>query len=128
MAISGEVARYAPSLHLTQCRLLRPALFGRIRTSGVETAALRRIERCRKVALQKDSLLLRFLFSGKDRSRGKQRPGIGMGGMIENLLLTSHLHNLPEIHHRHIVADEAHNAEIMGDEKIGQSHLFLHIL
>ena len=51
-----------------------------------------------------------------------------MGGMIENLLLTSHLHNLPEIHHRHIVADEAHNAEIMGDEKIGQSHLFLHIL
>ena len=62
------------------------------------------------------------------RDRGKQRPGIGMGGMIENLLLTSHLHNLPEIHHRHIVADEAHNAEIMGDEKIGQSHLFLHIL
>ena len=52
VAISGEVARYAPSLHLTQCRLFRPALFGRIRTSGVETAALRRIDRAWNLALQ----------------------------------------------------------------------------
>ena len=39
----------------------------------------------------------------------------------------SHLHDLPQVHHRHLVAHELHHPKVVGNEEVGQPELFLEV-
>jgi len=53
------------------------------------------------------------------RRRGDQRLGIGMAWRGEDLRRRHLFHDLTRIHHRDLVADVAHDAQVVADEQIG---------
>ena len=58
---------------------------------------------------------------------GDERLGIGMQGMLIQLIAAGQLHNLPQIHHSHIVGDVPDHRQIMADEDISQAQLLLNL-
>ena len=48
--------------------------------------------------------------------------------MGDQLVAVGQLHHLAQIHHADAVGDVLHNAQVMGDEQVGQTHLLLQIL
>ncbi|MBE1608671.1 hypothetical protein HEB94_005519 [Actinopolymorpha pittospori] len=62
------------------------------------------------------------------RDRGQQRLGVGMPRADVEGFRTGRLHNLPEIHHGHPVAEVLHDGEVVGDEEVGEVELFLQVL
>ena len=50
---------------------------------------------------------------------------IGMKRRVEDLLGRGKFHDFSRIHHRYVVADMFHDAEVVGNEKIGQPELIL---
>ena len=91
----------------------------------MEGAAARRIERRGELALELD--LGAPLFGIGDRRRREQRPRIGVQRPPENLLDRRDLHRPAEIHHHHVVGDEAHDREIVADEDVGEAELLLQV-
>ena len=74
----------------------------------------RRIGRGRQIPLKTDHLPLGFSI---DRRYGrKERLGIGVFSMIQDLFYCSPLDNAPQIHHRHIVGQELDHGDIVSDE------------
>ena len=57
----------------------------------------------------------------------EQRLRIGMQGHLEQGRLVCHLHNTPEIHHRHTVADVLDDRQIVRDEEIRQLEFVLQV-
>jgi hypothetical protein len=111
--------------------LAQPRVFGRaarlgVRAAGVETAAGRRIERARNVALQRDTLGAQG--GGGLGNRRQQRMGVGMQRSGVDGLFVGDLDQLTELHHRHAVADVLYDGKIMGNEQIGESEALLQIL
>ena len=57
-----------------------------------------------------------FLALGKGRQRPKQRPGVGVAWIVEDLLRRANLHDLSGVHHRHPIGHPCHHPQVMGDE------------
>ena len=76
-----------------------------------------------QVARQDDALALRLDVGIGHRHRRHQRLGVGMGRRGVDLVLAGHLDDLAEIHHGDVVADVPHDAEIVGDEDVGEAEL-----
>ena len=62
-----------------------------------------------------------------DGHRRDQRLSIGVAGTVVERLFIRKLHNLAELHDRDAGRDVLHDAEIVGDEQIGQRKLTLQI-
>jgi hypothetical protein len=118
----GEMAR----LDLPQFWLFIPASLEHVWASGVEAAALGRVDRAWYIALKDDSLS-RGSWLG-DRYGGEQRLGVGMLWRSENLPLGPQLDDLAQIHHRHAMRHVFDDCEIMADEQHCQAELALQIL
>src|SRR5262245_31938281 len=79
-----------------QNRLFRSAARLRVRAAGTKAAARGRRERARHVALQHHAPLARRRIGHRDR--GKQRLGVGMARLREQVLLGRLLDDLAEVH------------------------------
>jgi hypothetical protein len=86
-------------------------------TAGVEVAARWRVECARHLAAEDD---LFFLLVGVRRKGGGEE---GFGVRVERvgteIEAVGHLYELPQIHHRDLLADVRDRRQIMGDEQIG---------
>ena len=51
-----------------------------------------------------------------------------MQGVIKNLLLGAELDQLAQVHNAHVIGDEFHYRQIMGNKQIGDTQLILHVL
>ena len=52
---------------------------------------------------------------------GQQRLGVGVDRLRVELLRRRDLHQLAEVHHRDAVGDVPHDAQVVGDEQVGQA-------
>ena len=55
---------------------------------------------------------------------GQRRPedmGVGVTGSVRNAVGKTDLHDLAQVHHRHLMADEFYHPKIVGDEEVGES-------
>jgi len=62
------------------------------------------------------------------RNGREKRQGIRMQGMVKELVTVGQFDDLPQIHHRHAVAEMPHHAQIVGNEQIGEMELLAQIL
>ena len=59
---------------------------------------------------------------------GQQRPGVGVAGVVVDLIRGADLHDVAGIHDGHTVGDVGHDAEVMGDEDDGEVIFDPHLL
>ena len=97
-----------------------------MRTSGMEMASCRRIDRTGDLPLEND--FLPFQSRVCHRDGGEKGLGVGMPGILVEDLGRSHLHDPPQVHDRDVVTDVGHDIEVVGDEEIGQPESFLQVL
>ena len=62
-----------------------------------------------------------------DRHRVEQPLGVVVHGVLEDGAARTQLDDLAEVHHAHTVSDSLHHGEVVADEQVRQSHLFLQI-
>ena len=98
------------------------------RAAGVEAACLGRVRRARHVALEHDLLAGRVLARVRDRHRGEQRDGVRVDRVLVDLVRGPDLDDLAQVHHRDPVGDVADDAEVVGDEHVGEPELVLQVL
>src|SRR5438132_587464 len=94
--------------------------------AGMKSAAGRRINRARHVALGNDVLFLAACV--KHRYRGQQCPRIGMLGVLIDRIALGGLDNFAEIHDSDPVANMLNDSQVVGDKKIREVHLLLEFL
>ncbi len=97
-----------------------------LRAAGVELAALGRVGRGRNGALKDDPVHLRIRV--RHRYSREQGLGVGMQGVVEDVVGLSELYHIPEVHDPDRVGDVLYNREVVGNEEVGQSVLFLQVL
>ena len=59
---------------------------------------------------------------------GKQRPGVGVLRVGEDLSHSARFDDLALLHHDHVVGDAAHDVEVVGDEQHRHAELRLQVL
>ena len=91
----------------------------------VERAARWSVDWARHITLEDDPFLLHV--DRRDRDGGKQRFGIGMLRLPTQPLRFRHLHHLPQIHHHDRIAHVLNDAEIVGNEYIGEMKFLLYV-
>ena len=104
--------------HFHRSGLFTADLSGKAAT-GTETATGRGICGTGDVIFQQDAartVTLTHLGNG-----GKQCLGIGMAGMVIDLIDSTDLHQLAQIHDGHAVTLLLHHRQVVGDEHIGQA-------
>ena len=62
------------------------------------------------------------------RQRGQQRPGVGVLGIVEDLLAGTDLNNLTAIQNGNTVSNVGNNTQVMSDENDGVVEFLLQIL
>ena len=104
------------------------ALLIRIGAAGAETAARRRVQGAGHIALQHDTLGLACRDGVCHRDGRDQAAGVGVDAVSDQLVAVGQLYHLAQIHDADAVGDVLDNAQVMGDEQVGQTHLLLQIL
>ena len=61
------------------------------------------------------------------RRGGEQRAGIGVRRVFKDVLLGPLLDRAAEVHHHHFIGNMAHDAEVVGNEEIGEIELLLQV-
>jgi hypothetical protein len=97
-----------------------------VAAARVEVAAARRVDGAGYVALEHDSLALRQRIG--NRHGREQRLRVGVDRAVVKLLGRRKLDDLAEVHDRDAVGDMPDDAEIVGDEDIGQRELVLQVV
>ena len=114
--------------HFLELRHLGGAALVGVGAAGAETAAARRIQRAGHIALQHDTVAL----AGRDGVRhgnGRdQAAGVGVDAVGDQLKAVGQLHQLAQIHNADAVGNVLDNAQVVGDEQVGQPHLLLQVL
>ena len=95
------------------------------RTTGMETAPRRRVDRVGRIAGQRRGLGAPV--GVHRRHRRQQRLGIRVAGPLVDVVDGADFDDLSEIHDQHAVGDILHHIQIMGDEDIRESQLPLQI-
>src|SRR5690606_37571425 len=60
---------------------------------------------------------------GQGVQRGDELARVGVGGLLEDLLDRPVLDHEAVLHHEHAVREVAHDAQVVGDEQVGQPEL-----
>ena len=95
------------------------------RAAGAEVAALGWISRTGYISLQDDALAF-FLDDRVRNGHGaEQSLGIGMHGVVVQIIPIGQLCQLAQVHNSDAIADMAHHAQVVGDEKIRQTEFSL---
>ncbi|MPM70433.1 hypothetical protein SDC9_117388 [bioreactor metagenome] len=89
------------------------AIVASFRTAGDEATARRKAPRQRDLSRNRRQFPL---LPPQMRHRRQQRPGIGMGRMPQQSRGPPGFHDHPAIHHRHLIGQLRHNAEIVRDQ------------
>ena len=114
--------------HFLELRHLGGAALVGVGAAGAETAAARRIQRAGHIALQHDTVAL----AGRDGVRHgngrNQAAGVGVDAVGDQLKAVGQLHHLAQIHNADAVGNVLDNAQVVGDEQVGQPHLLLQVL
>ena len=118
--------REVPAAVRDERRLLDRADLRRVAAARVEAAAGRRRDRARHVALEHDALALRVGIG--DRDGREQRLGVRVDRPRVELLGRRELDDLAQVHHGDAVRDVADDAEVVGDEDVGQRELVLQVV
>ena len=92
------------------------ALFRRMRTSGVEAAALGRIGGRRNISLENDAVHLHVGIGVGDRR--EERLGIGMQRICKDILLCAKLYHRSKIHHADLIRQELDYRKIVRNKEI----------
>ena len=93
-------------------------LFGGVTAAGAEGAAGGGIQRRRNVSFQNNTLVGPGYLGIRNGNSGQQALGVGMHGMIVNLIGICHLHHLAQVHNRNAVGNVAHHQQIVGNEQL----------
>lgn len=112
---------------IRQRRNLFRTFFRGIAASCSEGTSAWHIQWTGYISFENDSLLLSADFRIRYRYRRKQGEGVGMNGMIVQLIRIGDFHDLSKIHHRNSVRQVMHNQEIMGNEEIGYPQFLLKV-
>ena len=94
--------------------------------AGVEFAALGRVRGAGDAALEHDAVHFRVRIG--DGNRGKQRLGVGVQGIAEDIRRRAVFHEVSEVHNAHGIGDMLHHGQVVGDEEIGKLILLLQLL
>ena len=97
----------------------------RLRVARGKGVALHLVEEVGRRALNGEE---RLALHAQLRQRRKQRPGIGVAGIVEDLLAGAHLDDAARVHHGDAVGHVGHHAQIVGDVDGGEVVLLLHLL
>ena len=120
---AGRAVVFA-DLHIGR-HLLEADLHG-VLTPGGEGAALWRIEHVHRRSLDGDEPLMAL---GVHPGHGAQQPhGVGVRGVIEDIVHRSLFHHLTGVHDADLVADLGHHAQIVGNKDDAHMRLFLEVL
>ena len=114
-----QAARWPPAYSVS-CGSTALADLGRARAARVEPAARRRADRVRRLAGDEWPRPGPVLVRVRDRDRAEQRRRVRVDRLVVELLGGRELHHLAEVHDRDPVGDVAHDAEVVGDEHVGQ--------
>lgn len=96
-------------------------------TTRPETTSRRRIDWGWTIPLEHDPFSGSFHCWIGNRDRRKKRLRMWMSWMVVNGILCTNLHNLSQVHHRHLVGDMSNNGKIMGDKHIRHTKSLLQI-
>ena len=88
-----------------------------------KAAFIRQVDGAGDLAFQGDALPLVGKVGHGDG--GKQGPGIGMDGVVEQFFRRGLFHDGAQVHDGDLVGEVVHHGEVMGDEDIGEVHLLL---
>ena len=97
----------------------------RVGTAGVEIAAAGRSRGVRHLPLQHDAP--RACARVRLGNGGEKRRRVRVLGSLEELVGRRQLHEAPDVHHGHAVADVSHDAQVVRHEEIRQPKLGLQI-
>lgn len=113
-----------PAIYLLKLRLFLCTPLRRIRTTGTEAAAGRRIHRARNLSHQHFSMLpadMRICLGNGIH----QKLRVGMQRFCIEILLFCNLADIPEEHHADSIRNEIDHGQIMPDEQVGKTVLLL---
>ena len=96
------------------------------RAPRVEPASRGRVRGARHVPRKQDPRHLQVRVG--DGDRGEERPRVRVERRCEEPLRGGGLHDLPEVHHVHPVADVEDHREVVGDEQVREPQLPLEVL
>src|SRR5206468_297424 len=97
---------------------LNAAALDDIRTAGMKTAARRRVEGARHLALQHNPAALGPRFGYRDRRQ--QRAAVGVARRGEQRLGLRGLHDAAKIYHGHTVGDVFYHGKVMRNKDVSQ--------
>ena len=106
-----------------QRRALLPAPVGAVGAPGGQRTTHLVPDGTGDVALELDGLLL--LKGARGRHGGEERPGVGVERIVVDPLGAAQLHHLAQVHDGNPVADVFDDAQVVGDEYIGEPELLL---
>ena len=112
--------------YFPQLRLFSGASFHALRAAARKAAARRGVYGAWHVAFQQYALRLNV--KPGDRHGGKQRLGIRMNRIFEQLFAVRKLNHASKVHYRYAVGNMFNNAQVMGYEQIRQSSVLLQLL
>ena len=108
-----------PGLALNDGRLDLLADFHALGAPCVERTALRRVHGARNVALEHGFGGV-LLIDGKARNGSQKGIGVGVKRVMEKVVAVRKLADASEIHNQYSVAEMLDDAEVVGDEEIGE--------
>ena len=103
--------------HRSLQRVLKHANLCGHRAAGMEAAALREVNRARRLAfdLEPDQLPLM-----QARGSSEQRLRVGVAGRSEEPVTAALLNDSPQVHHGNLVAQVPHYCQVVRDEDHGE--------
>ena len=113
-----------PAIYLLKLRLFLCTPLRRIRTTGTEAAAGRRIHRARNLSHQHFSMLpadMRICLGNGIH----QKLRVGMQRFCIEILFFCNLADISEEHHADSIRNEIDHGQIMPDEQVGKTVLLL---
>jgi len=101
--------------HLDEVRFALGAARHDEGTARVKAATRRRVEGAGHLSAEDDLLFL--LVGVRWKGGGEERLGVRVERVGTELQAVGHLHELPQIHHRDLLADVRDGRQIVGDEQ-----------
>jgi|TARA_B100001971_G_C17798903_1_gene338394 hypothetical protein len=92
--------------------------------SGVERAATGWIDRAGDIAFENDSFTSAVYLGIRDGNRREEGDGIGVFGVLVEIIAGCDLNDFSKVHHCNPVTDVSHHGKVMRDEKVGQVQFF----